>query len=289
MGRPDLFSLPVYIAEPEIIFMSQIENKKALITGGASGIGKLMGTLLLRKGLHTLVIWDVNETLLTTTADELTKQGFNVFTYVVDVMDTPAVIAAAAQVKKETGKIDILINNAGIIIGKPFTEHSHADIDRTMIINASALMHITKEFLPDMIAGKKGHIVNIASAAGMVSNPKMSAYVASKWAVIGWSDSLLLEMENAGTNVKVTTVTPYYINTGMFNGVKSNTIPMVDPEAAAAKIIRGIEKNKRFVRMPGIVYILPFVKGILPARWFDVVVGKWMGVYKSMNDFKGRK
>jgi len=196
--------------------------------------------------------------------------------------------ANAAQVKKEVGIIDILINNAGIVVGKSFNEHSHTDIDRTMIINSAALMHITKEFLPDMIASKSGHIVNIASAAGLVSNPKMSVYVASKWAVIGWSDSLRLEMENANTNVKVTTVTPYYINTGMFDGVSSTVIPIVDPNIAAEKIIRGIEKNTLFVRMPGIVYTLPFIKGILPTRWFDLIVGKWMGVYKSMNDFKGR-
>ena len=268
--------------------MSEIKNKKALITGAASGIGKLMGKLLLQKGLHTLLIWDVNESLLQTTVDEFKQQGYNVLPYVVNVMDTESVIVTAAQVKKDIGKIDILINNAGIVVGKSFNEHSHSDIDRTMVINSSALMHISKEFLPDMIAAKTGHIVNIASAAGLVSNPKMSVYVASKWAVIGWSDSLRLEMENENTNVKVTTVTPYYINTGMFDGVTSNIIPIVDPNVAAKKIIRGIEKNKLFVRMPGIVYTLPFIKGILPTRWFDLIVGKWMGVYKSMNDFKGR-
>jgi len=269
--------------------MSQIENKIALITGGASGIGKLMGKGLLQKGLRTLVIWDVNENLLQSTTIELRQQGFNVLPYVVDVMNTDAVITAAQQVKKDAGTIDILINNAGIVVGKSFAEHSHNDIDRTMIINSSALMHIAKEFLPGMIANKSGHIVNIASAAGMVSNPKMSVYVASKWAVIGWSDSLRLEMEKLNCNVKVTTVTPYYINTGMFEGIKSSVIPITKPEVAARKIIRGIENNKLFVRMPGIVYALLFAKGILPARWFDVIVGKWMGIYKTMDDFKGRQ
>lgn len=269
--------------------MSEIKNKKALITGGASGIGKLMGKELLQKGLQTLVIWDVNENVLPTVSNELKQEGYNIVPYVVDVMNTEAVIATAAQVKKEVGKIDILINNAGIIVGKSFAEHSHQEIDRTMIINSSALMHIAKEFLQEMIADKNGHIVNIASAAGLVSNPKMSVYVASKWAVIGWSDSLRLEMENNNTQVKVTTVTPYYINTGMFDGVKSTVIPIVDPTVAAKKIINGIEKNKLFVRMPGIVYSLLFVKGILPARWFDVIVGQWMGVYKTMNEFKGRQ
>ncbi len=269
--------------------MSEIKNKKALITGGASGIGKLMGKLLLQKGLHTLVIWDVNENLLNSVTNELKEQGFNVLPYVVDVMNTDTVIATAQKVKNDAGKIDILINNAGIIVGKSFAEHSHSDIDRTMKINSSALMHITKEFLNDMVITKCGHIVNIASAAGLTSNPNMSVYVASKWAVIGWSESLRLEMEKINCDVKVTTVTPFYINTGMFDGVKSSVIPIVDQNVAAQKIINGIEKNKLFVRMPGIVYAILFVKGILPARWFDVVIGKWFGIYKSMNEFKGRK
>ncbi len=269
--------------------MSQIENKKALITGGASGIGKLMGKLMLQKGLQSLVIWDVNEILLQQVTNEFKQQGFTVFPYLVDVMDTNSVIATAQQVKKEVGKIDILINNAGIIVGKFFADHSHTEIDRTMFINSNALMHITKEFLPDMVALNEGHIVNIASAAGMVSNPKMSVYVASKWAVIGWSDSLQIELQKINSKVNITTVTPYYINTGMFDGVKSSFIPITQPLVAAKKIIKGIEKNKRFVRMPNIVYMLPFIKGILSAKWFDIIVGKGLGIYKTMDSFKGRR
>jgi all-trans-retinol dehydrogenase (NAD+) len=119
--------------------MSQIENKKALITGGASGIGKLMGKLLLQKGLYSLVIWDVNESLLQTTANELTQHGYHVLPYAVDVMDTNAMIAAAEKVKNDVGKIDILINNAGIVVGKYFADHSHHDIDRTMSINSQRI------------------------------------------------------------------------------------------------------------------------------------------------------
>jgi all-trans-retinol dehydrogenase (NAD+) len=269
--------------------MSKIKGKKALITGGASGIGKLMGRELLQKGLETLVIWDFNESLLQATVAEFKADGFHVYSYVINVMDTPSVIKTAQKVKEEAGIIDLLINNAGIIIGKYFVDHTHEDIDRTMGINSSALMHITTEFLPDMINMQHGHIVNIASAAGMVSNPKMSVYVASKFSVVGWSDSLLLEMRNAKTNVQVTTVTPFYINTGMFDGVKSNIVPIVQPEIAVKKIIKGLERNSRFVRMPGIIYWVPLFKGIMPAFLFDIIVGEWFGMYRSMNEFKGRK
>jgi short-subunit dehydrogenase len=268
--------------------MSQIQGKKALITGGASGIGKLMGRELLRKGLDILVIWDLNELLLWATVEELKAEGFNVFGFLVNVMDTGLVIETAKKVKKDVGTIDILINNAGIIVGKYFLDHTHEDIDRTMGVNSIALMHITSEFLPEMVKMGQGHIVNIASAAGLVSNPKMSVYVASKFSVVGWSDSLLLEMRNASTNVQITTVTPFYISTGMFDGVKSKIVPIVKPEVAVQKIIRGLERNSRFVRMPGIIYWVPLFKGILPAFLFDTIVGKWFGMYQSMDEFKGR-
>ena len=270
--------------------MSSFKGSTVLITGGASGIGRLMGKLAIERGAASLVIWDVNKTLLDETVREFTGKSSNVRGYVADVSDLEQVKSVAAQVKRDIGPVDILINNAGIIVGKYFHEHSHSDIAGTMMINASAHMHVTLEFLPSMIERKKGHIVNISSAAGMVGNPKMSVYAASKWAMIGWSDSLRLEMEKLKTNVSITYATPYYISTGMFDGVKTSIfIPINKPESAVWKIIDAVEKNKIFVRMPPIVYILPFVKGILPARAFDLIVGKFLKVYRTMDEFTGRK
>jgi short-subunit dehydrogenase len=267
--------------------MSTFKGKTVLITGGASGIGKIMAHKILKQGAERMILWDINKENLEFTVGELKGQGYSVFSNIVDVSNLDQVRDAAQDVKNKAGKVDILINNAGVVVGKYFHEHTHKDIDFSMNINASALMHITKEFLDDMINANSGHIVNIASAAGMVSNPKMSIYCASKWAAIGWSDSLRLEMERIAKGVKITTVTPYYISTGMFDGVKSRIIPIVKPEKAANKIIRGIRKNRVFVRMPWLVYLLPLIKGVLPTRWFDLIVGKGFGVYKSMDEFKG--
>lgn len=268
--------------------MSTIRNKTVLITGGAAGIGKIMGELCLQEGAKELIIWDVDNKAMGTVAEDLTGKGYLVHTYHVDVSKLEEVTAAAAAVKQNQGAIDILFNNAGVIIGKQFHEHTHRDIDFTMRINTEALMHITLEFLPDMIRRGSGHIVNIASAAGMTPNPNMAVYVASKWAVIGWSESLRLELEALANELRVTTVTPFYINTGMFDGVRSPIVPILHPHKAARKIINGVKQNKIFVRMPGIVYLLPFVKGILPQRWADTVIGKWFGIYKSMEQFKGK-
>ncbi|MBU8892107.1 MAG: SDR family oxidoreductase [Bacteroidales bacterium] len=269
--------------------MTKFKNKIVLITGGAAGIGKLMANKILNLGASKMILWDINKENLDITSKELTGLGFDVFSFIVDVSNLEQIKQAAQKVKEEVGVPDILINNAGIVVGKYFHEHSHEDIDLSMSINTSALMHITLEFLNDIIKKGEGHIVNIASAAGMVSNPKMSVYCASKWAAIGWSDSLRLEMEQISKKIKVTTVTPYYISTGMFDGVKSPIIPIVKPETAANKIIKAIKKNRIFIRMPWLVYTMPFVKGILPVRWFDFIIGKGFGVYKSMSEFKGHQ
>jgi short-subunit dehydrogenase len=267
--------------------MSRVQGTTALITGGAQGMGRAVAELLLKKGARQVVLWDVRRDLLDQTATEIRGQGFTVVTDIVDVARTSDVIAAAARAEA-AGPVDILINNAGIIVGKEFVDHTHDDIDRTMAINTSALMHLTREILPGMMARGSGHIVNIASAAGMGPNPRMSVYCASKSAVIGWSDSLRVEMERGHTGVKVTTVTPYYVDTGMFAGVRSPLPPLVKKANAARAIVRGIERDRMFVRMPALIYAMPLARGLLPGRLYDWVVGDGLRVYKTMDKFKGR-
>jgi all-trans-retinol dehydrogenase (NAD+) len=270
--------------------MSTLRNTTILITGGASGIGKLMAKLAIARGASTIILWDINKPALDETVQEYSSSSVHVHGFVVDVSDVEQVRSTAEHVLRDIGPADILINNAGIVVGKLFHEHSHDEIDKSMAINAGAGMHVTREFLPAMIKRNSGHIVNIASAAGMLGNPKMSVYAASKWALIGWSDSLRIELEKLGTRVRVTCVTPYYISTGMFAGVQSSIfITITKPETAARKIISGIERNALYVRMPLLVYTLQLMKGILPTRMFDLVVGKILKVYSTMDQFTGRR
>nr|MBS0036638.1 SDR family oxidoreductase [Saprospiraceae bacterium] len=269
--------------------MSSFTGKTILITGGASGIGKIMGRMVLDRGAAHLVIWDLDKDALDRTAEELSSQG-RVSSFKVDVSSLKDIQSAAAEMEKRHLQVDVLVNNAGVVVGTEFWNHSPEDIQWTMKVNTLAPMHITQCFLPQMMEKKGGHIVNISSAAGMVANPRMSVYVASKWALLGWSESLRIELEKMHPEVKVTAVTPSYISTGMFSGVKTHWIsPIVTPEKAALKIIRGVEKNRMVVRMPWSVYLIPFMKGVLPLRWFDAIAGKWLKVYKSMDTFKGRK
>jgi len=267
--------------------MSAIRSKTILITGGASGIGRLIGLKALKKGAARLIVWDVDQRKMDDLSAEI-KEAERLSCMKVDVSSVEQIRKAATELKQAGIKVDILVNNAGIVVGTEFWNHRHEDIDKTLQINSNALMHTTLCFLPDMITQNSGHIVNIASAAGMLANPRMSVYVASKWAVIGWSESLRIELKNNHPQIKITTVTPSYISTGMFDGVKTHWIsPVVTPDMAANKIIRGIEKNKIYVRMPWSVHLIPFMKGVLPAKWFDVVAGKWLKVYQSMDEFKG--
>ena len=158
-----------------------------------------------------------------------------------------------------------------------------------MNINTIAPMLVTRAMLPDMLKRDKGHVCTIASAGGMLGNPRMSVYGASKWGAIGWSDSMRIELQASKSNVHVTTVAPYYINTGMFDGVKSRIIPVLKPEYVAKKIIRAIERNKTFKGIPFGFHFIRFWQAFLPTRIFDWFFGEVMGIYHSMDNFTGRK
>jgi all-trans-retinol dehydrogenase (NAD+) len=267
--------------------MTKLKNKTILITGAASGIGKIMSRLSLERNAK-VIIWDINTENIARTLKELSPLG-NISADEVDVSKLEAIEEAAQQLIKEHGNIDIIINNAGIVVGKYFHEHTASEIDKTLNINSSAPMHICNQFLGIMIKNNSGHICNIASSASLVSNPKMSVYAASKWAIFAWSDSLRLEMKQLKKDIKITTILPYFINTGMFDGVKSR-IPILEAETAALTIIKAIEKNKKIISIPGWIYrFTRFGQTLMSVDIFDWFAGNVMGIYKTMNDFKGRK
>lgn len=265
-----------------------LEGKVVLVTGGASGIGKIMVRKSLEKGARSVVIWDFNIAGMQAVETEFKTFGKQLVTVQVDLANVSEIQAAAAKTLEMVSQVDVLINNAGIVVGKQFVDHSTQEIERTMQINAIALMHTTSAFLPGMIERNSGAICNIASMAGLTAVPKMAVYVASKWAVCGWSESLRLEMKQSKKSVYVTTVMPYYINTGMFDGVKSTVIPILDPEKVTTKIIRGIEKQKPKVAIPLPFWFVRLTQGIFPQAVYDFIMGKMLGVYNTMDDFKGR-
>src|SRR5262249_52819423 len=147
------------------------------------------------------------------------------------------------------------------------------------------------EFLPGMLASPRAaRIVNIASAAGTIANPRMSVYAASKWAVIGWSDSLRLELEQEGhRNVRVTTVAPSYVDTGMFAGARGPVLPPVlPPEYVVERVWRAMLAGRPLLLLPWSVGLARTLRGVLPTRAWDALAGRVLGVYRSMDEFVGR-
>ena len=271
----------------------KIQDKIVLITGGASGIGRIMGEMALKKGAKALVIWDINQANIDATIGEL-KAFSKVVGYRVDVSNYEVVAKSYQQVKNEVGDVDILINCAGIITSnKTFDLCSPEEMDRTIQVNTLAPMYAARQVLPDMIARNSGHICNIASAGGMLANPKMSVYAASKWAAIGWSDSVRIELQDRKSQVRVTTIAPYYITTGMFDGVQSKVFPLLNPEKVSERIIGAIEDNKKMLMLmkwiPQPHHFIRLLQGLLPMRVFDWLLGEVLGIYHTMDNFTGRK
>lgn len=275
-----------------------IKGTNVLITGGASGIGRIMGRICLEKGASNLIVWDINQANIDKTEAELSdvkpvEAGVSkgqIHSYIVNVSDPQAIKSAYEKVKSEVGEVDILVNCAGIVRGNnTFDKQTVQDIDLTMDINANAPMYVALAVLPDMLRRDRGHICNIASAAGMLGVPKLSVYCASKWAVIGWTESMRVELKQARSNVRVTSVAPYFINTGMFDGVNSKVFPILDPEKTAAKIIRAVEVGKSFRGIPFAYHFIRIWQGLLPNFLFDFIFGKIFGVYSVMDHFTGRR
>ena len=270
--------------------MSSFSNKVVLITGGADGIGYLMGLKALKKGARHLIIWDINHEKLNKAVEQLTHLGFSVKGHVVDVSDPEMVQQEAEKVLATFSAVDILINNAGVIVGKLFQDHTASDIARTVGVNQLAPMYVTRSFLPAMIAQNDGHIVTIASAVGLTPNPGMVVYASSKWGAVGWAESLRLEVTRNHPSLNFLNVMPGYIGTKMFTGVTPpRLMPILDPEVITDKIISAIERNKTTLKAPWLVKFTSLVRGILPQSWYDFVADHVFKVYASMDTFKGKE
>ncbi|WP_346926359.1 SDR family NAD(P)-dependent oxidoreductase [uncultured Arthrobacter sp.] len=263
-----------------------------LVTGAAMGMGRLYALRAAREGAGVVILWDVDADGLAKTAAEVTALGARAVVRQVDLADRTAIAEAAAECETE-GPLTLLVNNAGIVRGALFWDHSpERDIALTMDINALAPMYVTRAFLPDMMAdaGRPRRVLNIASAAGTVSNPRMSVYAASKWAVIGWSDSLRLELEQQGYgHLKVTTFCPSYISTGMFDGARGPLLtPLMTPEDAVDRAWRATIAGQPQLIAPATAQLGKVLRGLLPVRAWDFVGGKVFGIYSTMDKFTGR-
>ncbi|NXJ65908.1 RDHE2 dehydrogenase, partial [Rostratula benghalensis] len=194
-------------------------------------------------------------------------------------------------VKKEVGDVSILINNAGIVTGKRFMDSPDSVVEKSMEVNIMAHFWTYKAFLPAMMASNHGHLVSIASAAGLIGVNRLADYCASKFAAVGFAESVDFEMKVMGkTGIKTTIVCPYLINTGMFDGCKSKwtrLLPILEPEYVAEKIMTAVRRDQEILILPRIVYFFIFLKHILPVK-LTVLFSEYFGNFHVMDTFKGQ-
>jgi short-subunit dehydrogenase len=231
----------------------------------------------------------VNEEQLSKTVSELSAFG-KIYGYKVDITDYNKVYEMAEKVKQDIGSsVDILINNAGVVMGKSLLNATEKEIMLTLNVNTLSHFWTTRAFLPGMIEKGEGHIVTVASACGIAATSGMPDYVTSKFAVIGFNDALRVELKQNPKTARIRTlcVCPYYINTGMFKGVKNGLLPLLEPEYVANRIVNSIQRCDEMLIMPWACKTAYLVKFLLPI-WIQDLGLDLMGVTRSMQSFKGR-
>lgn len=262
--------------------MRDLQGKRVLITGAGHGIGRALAFAFGEAGA-VVIASDVDPAAVTETATSLERSRGVAEACQLDVTCSESIRAAAAKL----GPIDLLVNNAGIVAGGAFLDVPVEQHLRTYEVNLLGVARVTHAFLPGLIERPEAHIVNIASASGYIGLPFGAAYGSSKWGVIGLSESIRLELEETGNRqVRVTTVCPGYVETGMFRGVKAPLLtPFLTPERLAGRVVRAVRRNRPFVRTPWTVNLGRVMGGVLPTRAFDGVA-RLFGVNTSMKSWR---
>lgn len=270
--------------------MTDVRGRIALVTGAAAGIGRSLVLELARRGAVT-VAWDLDEDRLAGVVDQLREVGDGrAYGYACDVTDADAVYRTAEQVRAEVGDVEVLVHNAGVVNGARLLDLPDAAIRRTFEVNTLALFWTTKAFLPAMEAARHGHIVTIASAGGLVGVDRETDYSASKHGAVGFTEALNNELRRTAPGVRTTVVCPFYVDTGMFRGVRSRLpilLPVLRPEPVARAIADAISRDRRRLLLPPLVRLLPLLHALPPAV-FDRLLDLF-GVNQAMDHFVGAR
>lgn len=225
--------------------MENLKGKKAIITGGGKGLGKATALAFAKEGID-VAITGRNEKNLQETVAELEALGVNATYASFDVGNHAEVKTGIEAIIKEFGSIDILVNNAGIAAFGKFLEMDAEDWQSIMQTNVMGMYYVTREVLPHLISNKQGDIFNISSTAGINGNAGTSAYSASKFAVIGLSESLMKEVRK--DNIRVCTLTPSTIASQMSLdlGITDGDVEKVlQPEGFAELIVSALQLPRR--------------------------------------------
>lgn len=268
--------------------MTDVRGQVALVTGGARGIGRDLAVELGRRGA-VVVLWDLDPVAVEQAVDVVrSASGARVVGHACDVTDRHQVAAVAERVRAEVGDPVVVVHNAGVVSGQRLVDLAPEAVERTFAVNTLALYWVTRAFLPAMVARRRGHIVTMASAAGLVGVARQTDYSASKHAAVGFDESLRVELRRDAPGVVTTVVCPYYVDTGMFAGVRTRwpwLLLILRQDQVAAKVAEAIDRDRRLVVLPPVVRLLPLLR-VLPPRAFDRVMDV-LGVNRSMDHFVG--
>ncbi|XP_028405066.1 short-chain dehydrogenase/reductase family 16C member 6-like [Dendronephthya gigantea] len=268
-----------------------VRDEIVFITGAGSGLGRLMALRFASLG-SIVVCVDINKQANEATVDEIKSKDQKAFSFTCDCSSKDDIYRIANDIKTNVGDVTILINNAGIVSGKKFFEIPDEKIKKTFAVNTMAHFWTAKAFLPSMIAKNHGHVVSIASSAGLAGIAGLSDYCSSKFAAVGFNESLQMELVVTGkTSVHTSLVCPYIINTGMFEGAKSRfpwLLPILDPETTVDKIMDGILTNQSVIIIPWLLKLLLVFKSMLPQESF-ITISEFFGASSCMDEFKGRE
>lgn len=269
--------------------MRRLAGVGVLVTGAASGIGRALTESFAAAGAR-VVAADVNREAADLVAEGIRSAGGSASAVAMDVTQPESVSRARLAVNAESGPIAVLVNSAGTVHGGALLD---VPVDlhlSTLQVNLAGSLLVTHAFLPDLIAQPEAHLVNIASASAFVGLPFGSAYGASKWGVVGFSESVRLELRELGhRHVGVTTVCPSYVRTGMFDGARAPWLtPYLTPARVAGLTLRAVRRRRPFVLAPWMVALTPPLRGLLPLVVFDRLA-RLFGVNASMATWRGRQ
>jgi len=262
-----------------------LEDKVILITGGVSGIGRLVALKLKKYGAK-VIVWDVNDAGIKEMSQHVDSS------VKCNVSDKQDVMEKAEQLLNEFNRLDILINNAGIVSGKKLLQLNEKQIRKTFDVNVIAHFWTVQAFLPQMLKNKEGHIVTICSTAGKSGVSHLVDYCASKYACRGFDNALRQELQDLGhIEIVLTNICPYFINTGMFDGAKDARNLVVkyfayflEPDHVAHEIVESIRYNKREITLPNRLGYLYYLEPILPWWMGDALIRN----ASDMSTFRGR-
>jgi len=268
----------------------KITGEKVLITGAGSGLGRGMSVRFALQGCH-VILWDINTKGNEETAEICRNLGAKVNAYTVDLTKKEDIYVQAGKVKSQIGDVDILVNNAGIVTGKKLLDAPDDLMIATMNVNCNAIFWTLKSFLPSMLARNHGHIVTIASIAGLSGVNGLVDYCASKFGAVGLHESINAELDALGKNgIHTTLVCPGYIDTGMFTGAQIKwqwMAPLLKPDYVCDQVVDAVLTNQELLLMPRTLHAAVFFKAIAPVKAQKLLARK-SGISSSMDDFVGR-